>query len=67
MPWDVAMRKEFGCDGSKESYFKFLVDIKKLAYRIGELCEANDFDNFMGRHPRSRNRYTWNEALMWCL
>lgn len=44
MPWDEAMRKEFGCDGSQESYYKFLVEIRKLAYRIGELCKANDFD-----------------------
>ena len=44
MPWDEAMRKKFGCDGSKESYFKFLVDIRKLAFRIGELCKASSFD-----------------------
>ena len=43
MPWDEAMRNKFGCDGSKESYFKFLVEIKKLAERIEELCKANDF------------------------
>ena len=25
MPWDEAMRNEFGCDGSKESYSRFLM------------------------------------------
>ena len=44
MPWDEAMRKEFGCDGSRESYLKFLVKIRKLAYRVEELCKANGFD-----------------------
>jgi len=54
MPWDEAMRDEFDCDGSKESYFKFLVDIRELAYRIGELCKANDFD--ISELPNKINR-----------
>ncbi len=44
MPWDEAMRKEFRCDGSKESYFNFLMNIRNLAYKIRDLCRANDFD-----------------------
>jgi hypothetical protein len=43
MPWDEAMRNEFGCDGSKESYFKFLTEIRELTFRIRELCQENGF------------------------
>jgi len=43
MPWDEAMRNEFGCDGSKESYFKFLTEIRELTFRIEELCQENGF------------------------
>lgn len=75
MPWDEAMRKEFGCDGSKESYFKFLVDIRKLANRIGELCEANDFDISELPHKMDRdgstvleliNEYVWVTVTRKC-
>jgi len=44
MPWDEAMRNEFGFDSSKESYLKFLMEIRKLALRLRELCQSNDFD-----------------------
>ncbi len=75
MPWDEAMRKEFVCDGSKESYFKFLVDIRKLAYRIGELCKANDFDISELPHKMNRggstvleliNEYVWVTVTRKC-
>jgi hypothetical protein len=43
MPWDEAMRNEFDCDGSKESYLKFLTEIRELTFRIAELCQENGF------------------------
>jgi hypothetical protein len=43
MPWDEAMRNEFGCDGSKESYLKFLTEIRELTFRIRKLCQENGF------------------------
>lgn len=75
MPWDEAMRKEFGCDGSKESYFKFLVEIKKLALRIDELCKANNFDISELSHKIDRggstiielvNEYVWVTVTRKC-
>ena len=75
MPWDEAMRKEFGCDGSKESYFKFLVEIKKLALRIDELCKANNFDISELPHKIDRggstiielvNEYVWVTVTRKC-
>jgi len=75
MPWDDAMRKKFSCDGSKESYFKFLVDIRKLAYRIGELCKASNFDISELPHKIDRdgstvleliNEYVWVTVTRKC-
>jgi len=75
MPWDEAMRKEFCCDGSKESYFKFLVDIRKLTFRIRELCKANDFDISELPHKIDRdgstvleliNEYVWVTVTRKC-
>lgn len=75
MPWDEAMRNEFGCDGSKGSYFKFLVEIRKLAFRIGELCKANDFDISGLPHKMDRdgstvleliNEYVWVTVTRKC-
>ena len=43
MPWDEAMRNEFDCDGSKESYLKFLTEIRELTFRIRKLCQENGF------------------------
>ena len=39
MPWDEAMRKRFKCDGSPESYLKYLKIIRDLTYHIRDLCE----------------------------
>ena len=75
MPWDEAMRNEFGCDGSKESYSKFLMVINKLACRIGELCKANDFDISELPHKMDRdgstvleliNEYVWVTVTRKC-
>lgn len=75
MPWDEAMRNEFGCDGSKESYFKFLVEIRKLTFRIEELCKANDFDISELPHKMDRdgstvleliNEYVWVTVTRKC-
>jgi len=43
MPWDEAMRKSFKCDGSPESYFKYLVTIRNLTSHIGHLCRSKGF------------------------
>jgi len=75
MPWDEAMRKEFGCDGSKESYLKFLVYIGKMAFRIRELCKANGFDAAELPHKIDRdgstvleliNEYVWVTVTRKC-
>jgi len=75
MPWDEAMRNEFSCDGSKESYFKFLVEIRKLTFKIGELCKANDFDISELPHKMNRvgstvleliNEYVWVTVTRKC-
>lgn len=63
MPWDEAMRKELDCNGSKESYSKFLMFIKKLACRIGELCKANDFDISDLPHKMGRDSSTVLELI----
>jgi len=63
MPWDEAMRNEFSCDGSKESYFKFLIEIKKLADRIGELCKANGFEISELPHKIDRDASTVLELI----
>jgi len=54
MPWDEAMRNAFGCDGGKESYHTFLMEIKKLAETIGDLCKANGFN--ISKLPRKIDR-----------
>ena len=43
MPWDEAMRKRFGCNGSPESYLKYLIEIRDLALYIGDLCRNKGF------------------------
>ena len=43
MPWDEAMRKSFGCDGSPESYYEYLIEIRDLALHIGDLCRNKGF------------------------
>ena len=53
-PWDDAMRKHFGCDGSAESYCRFLVIVRDLALRIGGQCERNDFP--IARLPEELDR-----------
>ena len=63
MPWDEAMRKKFSCDGSKESYYNFLMDIRNLAYRIRDLCKANDFDIFELPHRIDRDNSTVLELI----
>jgi hypothetical protein len=63
MPWDEAMRKGFGYDGSKESYFKFLTVIRKLASKIGELCKANGFDISELAHKIDRDNSTVLELI----
>jgi hypothetical protein len=42
-PWDDAMRKHFGCDGSAESYVRFLGIVRALAISIGAQCEKSGF------------------------
>jgi len=46
MPWDEAMRKGFDCNGSHESYLKFLREIRNMAWKIRDLCNTNGFDVF---------------------
>ncbi len=36
MPWDEAMRISFECDGSPESYLKYLIAIRNLTSHIGD-------------------------------
>jgi len=43
MPWDEAMRISFECDGSPESYFKYLITIRNLTLHIGDLCRNKGF------------------------
>ena len=43
MPWDDAMRREFDCDGSPESYEKFLGIVRGLAHEVAALCQKNGF------------------------
>ncbi len=43
MPWDEAMRISFECDGSPESYFKYLITIRNLTLHIRDLCRNKDF------------------------
>jgi hypothetical protein len=43
MPWDEAMRVAFKYDGSPESYFEYLVEIRDLTSHIGDLCRNKGF------------------------
>ena len=68
MPWDDAMRKSFGCDGSPQSYFEYLKIIRNLTFHIGGLCrnkafQIEDLPKELGR-PKSTvielvNEYIW--------
>jgi len=68
MPWDEAMRIRFKCDGSPESYFKYLITIRDLTLHIGALCrnkgfQIDDLPQKLGR-PYSTvlalvNEYIW--------
>lgn len=42
-PWDEAMRAGFGCDGSPESYLRFLGDVRLLAQRTAAHCQEAGF------------------------
>lgn len=42
-PWDEAMRKHFGCDGSPESYQRFLEAVKDMALNVSAQCDRNGF------------------------
>jgi hypothetical protein len=43
MPWDEEMRVAFKCDGSPESYVRYLKAIISLAFHIGDLCRNKGF------------------------
>lgn len=43
MPWDEAMRASFKCDGSPNSYSKYLREMRDLTLYIGVLCRRNGF------------------------
>jgi len=68
MPWDEAMRVAFKCDGSPESYARYLKIIRNLTLRIGDLCrnkgfQIDDLPHKLGR-PNSTvlalvNEYIW--------
>jgi len=68
MPWDEAMRKSFGCDGSPQSYARYLNTIRRLTLQIDTLCRSkgfqiNEFPEKIGR-PDSTvleliNEYIW--------
>ncbi len=68
MPWDEAMRISFECDGSPESYSKYLMEIRDLTLHIGNLCgskgfQIDDLPHKLGR-PHSTvlslvNEYIW--------
>jgi len=68
MPWDEAMRISFDCDGSPESYFKYLIKIRGLTLHIENLCRNKGFqiDALPQRLGRSNatvlalvNEYIW--------
>ena len=68
MPWDEAMRKSFGCDGSPQSYAGYLNTIRHLTLHIETLCRSkcfqiDDLPEKIGR-PNSTvleliNEYVW--------
>jgi hypothetical protein len=43
MPWDEAMRKSFGCDGSPQSYAGYLNTIRHMTLYIDTLCRSKGF------------------------
>jgi hypothetical protein len=44
MPWDRDMRKSLGySDGSPESYFEYMVEIRDIVLHIKDLCETKGF------------------------
>ena len=43
MPWDEAMRKNSGCDGSPLSYARYLIMIRDLTFHIDTLCRRSGF------------------------
>jgi len=68
MPWDEAMRISFDCDGSPESYFKYLIKIRGLTLHIGKLCrnkgfQIDDLPEKIGRADATVlelvNEYVW--------
>ena len=68
MPWDEAMRVAFKCDGSLESYFDYLIEIRDLTLHIGDLCRNKGFqiDDLPQKLGRSNstvlalvNEYIW--------
>lgn len=75
MPWDVAMRSSFECDGSPASYVRYLKAIRQLTFEIGHLCASNGFDidalpHKLGR-PNSTvlalvNEYIWVTETRQC-
>ncbi len=68
MPWDEAMRISYKCDGSPESYSRYLKTIRNLTSHIGVLCrnkgfQIDDLPKELGR-PNSTvlalvNEYIW--------
>ena len=68
MPWDEAMRVAFKCDGSPESYVRYLKTIRNLAFHIRDLClnkgfQIDELPHKLGR-PNSTvlalvNEYIW--------
>ena len=68
MPWDEAMRISFDCDGSPESYFEYLREIRHLTLHIRDLCrnkgfQINDLPTRLGRRDSTVlalvNEYIW--------
>jgi len=58
MPWDEAMRISFDCDGSPESYFKYIIKIRDLTLHIGKLCRNKGFQIDDLPHKLGRPNYT---------
>lgn len=68
MPWDDAMRKNFDCDGSRESYVKYLTIMRTITLHIADLCRSKGFqiDNLPEKVGRAGstvvellNEYIW--------
>ena len=58
MPWDEAMRVAFKCDGSPESYARYLNIIRNLTLRIGDLCRNKGFQIDDLPHKLGRPNFT---------